>query len=78
MAFKKRGEVLDTRPYEIRVNRGFNRFVCAFDDFGRACEMADFWGVCVWENGRVIYEPAQKKGAVARDGEFSQTQAPSK
>ena len=63
-------------PYEIRVNRGYNHFRACFKDFERARRMADEWGVCVWENGRKIYEPAQKKGASAKDGEFSQTQAP--
>ena len=76
-------------PYEIRVNRGFNHFRACFKDFERARRMADEWGVCVWENGRKIYEarvsescePAREceadkqAAAKARDGEFSQTQA---
>ena len=49
--------------------------------------MADEWGVCVWENGRNIYEarvsescePTREcetdKQRAAKDGEFSQTQA---
>ena len=76
-------------PYEIRVNRGYNHFRACFKNFERARRMADEWGVCVWENGRKVYEAresglceptreceADKQAAAkARDGDFSQTQA---